>query len=65
MQRVSCEGITSYVARVDVDAGTVERLFSYPTNDLLRLGTAAIEVGDELWVGGIAQGTRIARAPLP
>ena len=64
MQRVTCEGITSYVARVDTEAGTAERIFSYPTNDLLRLGTAAIEVGGELWVGGIAQGTRIARTQL-
>ncbi|MEE2638034.1 MAG: hypothetical protein VYE68_12470 [Acidobacteriota bacterium] len=60
----NCEGVMSYVARVDVDAGTSEQIFSYPSNDLVILGTAAIEVGDELWVGQVAEGTRIARAPL-
>jgi len=39
-------------------------IFRYPTNDWVILGTSAIEVGDELWVGQVAGGTRIARVPL-
>ena len=63
--RRNCEGITSHVARVDTQALTSREIFTYPTNDYLILGTVAIEVGDELWVGGVAGGTRIARVPLP
>ena len=62
--RATCEGITSHVARVDPEALTSREIFTYPTNDYLILGTVAIEVGDELWVGGVAGGTRIARVPL-
>ena len=62
--RRTCEGITSHVARVDTDELTSREIFTYPTNDYLILGTVAIEVGDELWVGGVAGGTRIARVPL-
>ena len=61
---VSCEGVTSHVARVDVEALTAETIFTYPSNDNLRLGTAAIQVGDELWVGSVGESIRIARAPL-
>ena len=65
MRERRCEGIVSRVARVDVQAFTADEFFTYPTNDHLRLGTAAIQVGDEVWVGGIAGGTRIARVPAP
>ena len=61
---MSCEGVTSHVARVDTVALTAETIFSYPSNDNLRLGTAAIQVGDELWVGSVGESIRIARAPL-
>ena len=60
-----CDGITSRVARVDPQALTAREVFTYPTNDYLLLGTAAIQVGDEIWVGGIAGGDRIARVPAP
>ena len=60
-----CDGITSRVARVDPQALTAREIFTYPTNDYLLLGTAAIQVGDEIWVGGIAGGDRIARVPAP
>ena len=62
--RRTCEGIVSLVARVDTEAMTSEEIFRYPTNDWMILGTSAIEVGDELWVGQVAGGTRIARVPL-
>ena len=62
--RTSCAGIVSYVARVDTETMSQRQIFRYETNEHLRLGTTAIEVGDELWVGQVAGGTRIARAPL-
>ena len=63
MRQRMCEGITSRVARVDPQALTAQEIFTYPTNDYLLLGTAAIQIGDEIWVGGIAAGERIARVP--
>ena len=60
-----CDGVSSHVARVDLDTMTAERVVDYPSNDLLILGTVAIQVGDEIWVGGVAEGNRIARFPVP
>lgn len=57
----SCEGVSSRVARIDPDALTAEELVDYPSNELLPFGTVAIELADEIWLGGIAGGTRIAR----
>ena len=61
----TCEGVSSRVARIDLDALTAEEIVNYPSNDLLILGTAAIQVGDEIWVGQVAEGDRIARFPAP
>ena len=58
-----CDGITSRVARVDPDSLTAEEVVHYPSNELLIVGTAGIEVGDEIWVGGIGGGQRIGRFP--
>ena len=59
-----CEGVTSHVAQVDLQTFTAEEVVRYPSNDLLILGTVAIQVGDEIWVGGVAEGDRIARFPV-
>lgn len=56
-----CEGVVSRVAKVHPESFAVEQLVRYPSNDLLILGTVAIQVGDELWVGGVGGGERIAR----
>ena len=60
-----CEGVTSRVARIDLDSLTAEEVVRYPSNDLLILGTVAIQVNDEIWVGQVAEGDRIARFPAP
>jgi len=59
-----CDGMRTVVTRVDPDALTTREIIRYPSNDLFILGTVAIEVGDEIWVGGIAGSNRIARFPL-
>ena len=59
----SCEGVASRAARVNPQSLAVEQLINYPSNALLKFGTVAIEVGDEIWVGGIAGATRIGRFP--
>ena len=48
-----------------VDSLSAEEVVRYPSNDLLILGTVAIQVGDEIWVGQVAEGDRIARFPAP
>ena len=60
-----CDGVTSRVAQVDLQSLTANEVVRYPSNDLLILGTVAIQVGDEIWVGGVAGGDRIARFPAP
>jgi len=59
-----CDGVTSRVARVDPNTLQVEDLVQYPSNDYIILGTVALEVGDEIWLGGIAGSDRIARFPV-
>ena len=65
MQQRICDGITSRVSAVNIQSLTAREIFAYPTNEYLLLGTAAIQVGAEIWVGGIAGGDRIARVPAP
>lgn len=63
----SCAGVSTRVARIDPGGRTpdpVAQLVDYPSNELLPFGTVAIQVGDEIWVGGIAGGDRIARFPV-
>ncbi|MDP7690845.1 MAG: hypothetical protein QGG89_03310, partial [Vicinamibacterales bacterium] len=60
-----CDGVTSRVAQIDLATFTAEEIVRYPSNNLLILGTVAIQVGDEIWVGGVADGDRIARFPAP
>lgn len=59
----SCEGVASRVVRVDPATLAVTPLIDYPSNPLFPFGTAAIEVGSEIWFGGIGGGQRIARFP--
>ena len=61
----ACDGFTSRVARVDPDTLAAEEIVRYPSNDMVVLGTGAIEVGDEIWLGAVGGGTRIARFADP
>ncbi len=63
--RRGCDGIVSYVAKVTPDLSSVREIFNYPTNEYLPVGTVAIQVGNEIWVGGVAGGERIARIRAP
>ena len=45
--RISKRG-TKYVLMRQM---TAREVVNYPSNDLLILGTVAIQVGDEIWVG--------------
>ena len=59
-----CDGVSTRVARIAPDTLTAQQLLDYPSDDILILGTVAIEVGEEIWVGGIAGGNKIGRFPL-
>ena len=59
-----CSGVTSRVARVDPEQLTVEEIVRYPSNENFILGTVGLQVGDEIWLGGIAGSDRIARFPV-
>ena len=56
-----CDGLSSRVARVNPRTLTSQEIVSYPSNDHVILGTGAIQVGDEIWLGGAGGGDRIAR----
>ena len=58
-----CNGVRSRVVRVNVQTLAVEELVSYPSSETFILGTVALEVGNELWMGGIAGSDRIVRFP--
>lgn len=59
-----CAGVSTRVARIDTATLTAQQVLDYPSDDLLILGTVAIEVGEEIWVGAIAGGNKIGRFPL-
>ncbi len=60
-----CDGVTSRVARVDPEQLTAEEIVRYPSNEHVILGTVALQVGDEIWLGGVGGADRIARFPAP
>ena len=61
LSQQQCDGVTTRVTRVDVNDLSAQQIIDYPSNPDFLLGTVAIEVGDEIWVGGIAGSDRIAR----
>lgn len=59
-----CDGVSTRVARITPDTLMAQQLLDYPSDDILILGTVALEVGEEIWVGAIAGGNKIGRFPL-
>ena len=60
-----CDGVTSRVAKVDPEQLTAEEIVRYPSNEQFILGTVGLQVGEEIWLGGIVGADRIARFPAP
>ena len=52
----------SYVAKVDPNTMKVRQVVEYPYNEVFSVGTVAIQVGNEIWVGS-TRGDRIALFP--
>ena len=61
----ACDGVTSRVAKIISNSLAKEEIVHYPSNDHIILGTVGIQVGDEIWVGGVGGGERIGRFPAP
>ncbi len=59
----NCELSAARVARVNPTSFAVQQLVDFKGNDFFRLGTVAIEVENEIWVGGIRGSLGIARFP--
>jgi hypothetical protein len=51
------------VVKVNPATLKVEELFRYPYSKVFRVGTAAIQVGNEIWLGS-GGSDRIARFPI-
>ena len=60
-----CDGMSSRVARVDPHTLEAEEIVSYPSNAFVILGTGAIQIGDDIWLGAVGGGARIAIFPTP
>ena len=60
-----CSEITTLVAKIDPDILKSQEIVRYPSNDFIVIGTAAIQVDEEIWIGAVGGGNRIARFPLP
>ena len=58
-----CSEVTLNVAKVNPETLESTELIRYPSSKLVIAGTAAIQVGDEIWVGAVGGGDRIARFP--
>jgi hypothetical protein len=56
--------VTSRVSRVDPERLTAEEIVRYPSNEHVILGTVGLQVGDEIWLGGIGGADRIAIFPV-
>ena len=56
-----CTGVSTRVTRVDVNNLTARQIIDFPSSPNFILGTVAIEIGEEIWVGGIGGSNRIAR----
>ncbi len=58
-----CQLSAARVAKIDPASFAVEQLIDFSGNDFFELGTVAIDVEDEIWLGGIYGSFGIARFP--
>ena len=61
--RKVCPDAASVVARIDPQTWKAQEVIRYPANDRFFSSTAALQVGNEIWIGTIT-GDRIARYPI-
>ena len=55
-----CTEMSSNVARIDPQTMEVQEIVDYLANEIFFTATAALQVGDEIWIGSM-RGDRIAR----
>jgi hypothetical protein len=61
--RKVCHDAASVVARIDPQTLKVQEIIRYPATERFFSSTAALRVGNEIWIGTIT-GDRIARYPI-
>jgi hypothetical protein len=61
----TCGAVTTNVAKIDPDTLASEEIINHASDGLVVAGTTALRVGDEIWVGQVGPGNRIARFPAP
>lgn len=61
LRQGQCGEVATGIAKIDVNAMQVMAQHELPSDDKFILGTVAIDVGNDIWVGGIAGGTYIGR----
>jgi len=59
----TCADATSNVARIDPQSLKAQEVVRYPANPAFSAGTAALQVGKEIWLGAV-RGDRVARYPV-
>lgn len=59
----ACPGATSNAARIDAKVFKAEEVVRLPFSPSFAGGTAALQVGQEIWLGSV-RGDRVARYPL-
>ena len=60
-----CGAVTTNVTKIDPDTLALRELINHPSDEFVIAGTTALQVGNEIWVGQIGDGNRIARFPAP
>jgi hypothetical protein len=61
--RVACHDAASRVARIDPGTMRLRLIVDYPSHEVFFGATAAMQVGDEIWIGAVG-GSRVARHPI-
>lgn len=60
-----CSEVSTNVAKIHPDTLKFQQIIHWPSNEVFRAGTSALQVGKEIWVGGVGGAERIARFPAP
>ena len=59
-----CSNMTNDVVKIDPHTLQIQQLIHYPSDAHVISGTAAVQVGSEIWVGSLGGSDRIAIFPL-
>ena len=61
----NCAAVTTNVTKINPDTLAAQEIINHPSDEFVIAGTTALQIGNEIWVGQIGDGNRIARFPAP